>query len=229
MFPYTRHNAPRPRPRPALACTVLMALVAAAPPAVAGDPPPTAGALRCAPPDLEETGRAERDRLRQSRRRFQEQELITASAFAHLINANQPPPRIIWRDVDEVRRLGSDGVLRVRWFDADLNESPVPNRPGRWGAYIEGTAPNGTPVRRAMTFYCRPPNFLVYFPAAAVAAAPHYQPGPIDAAVWAEHGDELSAAAAQAWFQSLNATEGGATLIAGLAETKPLGRRPNET
>jgi CubicO group peptidase (beta-lactamase class C family) len=164
---------------------------------------------------------------KESRRRFQDQELTVASPFAYLLNPNQAPPRIIWRDVDEVRRLGGDGTLRVRWFDADLNESSRPNRPGRWSAYVEGVAPNGSPVRRAMTFYCRPPGFLLYFPPADPLAPPH-QPGPIDPAVWAEHRDELAAAAAQAWFQSLNSTEAGAILIAGLSEAAPLGRAPTE-
>ena len=61
-------------------------------------------------------------------------------------------PRILWRDMEAVRQLGCDGRLRVRWFDAKLNESPAPNAPGRWLAWIEGTAPNGTPLRRSFTF-----------------------------------------------------------------------------
>ena len=172
-------------------------------------------------------GEASSADLRESRRGFQHQELTVAAPFAYLLNAGQPPPRIIWRDVDEVRRLGGDGALRVRWFDADLNESPMPNRPGRWGAYVEGVAPNGTPVRRAMTFYCRPPGFLLYFPPAD-SRAPSHQPGPISDAVWVEHRDELAAAAAQAWFKSFNSTEAGAVVIAGLSEATPLGRLPTE-
>ena len=39
---------------------------------------------------------------------FQDQELTTARPFSYIFNAGEPP-RIIWRDVDEVRRLGSDG------------------------------------------------------------------------------------------------------------------------
>jgi len=164
---------------------------------------------------------------RESRRRFQEQEL-TVSPATFLVTRDQPPPRIIWRDVDEVRRLGGDGVLRVRWFDAELNERNAPDKPGRWGAYVEGTAPNGTPVRRAMTFYCRPPGFLFYLPAASPCPPPH-QPGPIDAAVWGEHRDEIAGAAAQSWFDALNRTEAGAILIAGLTESTPLGRSPTAT
>src|SRR5262249_46003262 len=94
-------------------------------------------------------------RKQEERRQFQGQELIPARGFSFIFNRGAPP-RIVWRDVDDVRRLGADGELRVRWFDADLNEVSRPARPGRWGALIEGAAPNGTPVRRAMTLYCRP-------------------------------------------------------------------------
>ena len=104
---------------------------------------------------------AELNRKKEERRRFQDHELITARPWSRIFNPGDPP-RIIWRDVDDVRRMGCDGQLRVRWFDADLNEAARPARPGRWAAFIEGTAPNGTPVRRSMTFYCRPPSFLFF-------------------------------------------------------------------
>src|SRR3972149_2002650 len=59
------------------------------------------------------------------RRRFQSQELITAAPNTWIFNAGDPP-RIVWRDIEEVRRLGFDGPLRVRWFNAKLEEHPVP-------------------------------------------------------------------------------------------------------
>ena len=83
----------------------------------------------------------------EQRRAFQGQPLITARPFSFIFNAGDPP-RIVWRDLEAVQKLGGDGRLMVRWFNADLREAAVPDRPGRWGAYIEGTAPNGTPVRR---------------------------------------------------------------------------------
>src|SRR4051812_21653899 len=51
---------------------------------------------------------------------FRGGELIPAGPFPPIFNPGAPP-RIVWRDVDEVRRLGADGPLRVRWFDADLD------------------------------------------------------------------------------------------------------------
>ena len=56
-------------------------------------------------------------------------------------------PRIIWRDVDEIRQLGGDVNFRVRWFNSQLEEFPKPKESGRWIAWIEGTSPN-EPYRR---------------------------------------------------------------------------------
>jgi hypothetical protein len=120
----------------------------------------------------------------EQRRRFQEQELITAKSNNWIFNPGDPP-RIVWRDAEEVRRLGFKGPLRVRWFNTRLEEVSVPAEPGRWAAWIEGTAPNGMPFRRAMTFYARPKNFLMYFAPDLRVALPH-SPGPIAVEVWRE-------------------------------------------
>lgn len=159
-------------------------------------------------------------KLRDERRQFQDQELITAKPFSFIFNAGVPP-RIVWRDLETVRQLGCDGRLRVRWFDADLKETDVPKHPGRWSAWIEGTAPNGTPMRRSLTFYCRPPGFLLYFPPEPKSVAP--LPGPIAADVWREHDAEIAKLYQDSLLRSINDTEAGAILIAGLSESKPLG------
>jgi len=164
-------------------------------------------------------------RKQEDRRRFQDQELITARPFTFIFNPGDPP-RIVWRDADEVRRLGSDGRLRVRWFDADLDETTKPARPGRWGALIEATAPNGTPVRRSMTFFCRPPYFLLLLFPADYTAPLAYIPGPILPEVWREHQTEFDRVSKDLLFRALNDTEAGTILLAGLSGAKPLGRAP---
>jgi CubicO group peptidase (beta-lactamase class C family) len=166
---------------------------------------------------------AELNRKKEERRRLQDQELITARPLSRIFNPGDPP-RIVWRDVDDVRRMGADGQLRVRWFDADLNEAAKPARPGRWGASIEGTAPNGTPVRRAMTFYCRPPYFLFFlFPPDYSIAFPE-KTHSISPAVWREHQDEIAPVPKALLFKAVNDDEAGIVLFAGLAGAKPLGR-----
>jgi len=163
-------------------------------------------------------------RLREERRLFQSEQLVTARPFSYIFNSGDRP-RIVWRDLETVRQLGCTEPLRVRWFDADLDEATTPTRPGRWGAYIESVAPNGTPFRRAMTFYCRPPGFFLYFPPNISPEFPHRR-GPISEGVWNEHVDEISELVRNGLLRSLNDSEEAAILVAGLSEMEPLGREP---
>jgi CubicO group peptidase (beta-lactamase class C family) len=160
--------------------------------------------------------------LRDTRHQFQLQELIPAAANMWIFNPGAPP-RIVWRDGEQVAELGFKDKLRVRWFNARLEEVPVPTEPGRWAAWIEGTAPNGLPFRRAMTFYARPQNFLFYFAPELGVSLP-YCPGPITSEVWHEHSAELSRFSAVLLPRAINDSEAGAILLAGLTASKPLGR-----
>jgi CubicO group peptidase (beta-lactamase class C family) len=160
--------------------------------------------------------------LSDARHQFQAQELIPASANMWIFNPGDPP-RIVWRDVEQVAQLGFQDKLRVRWFNARLEEVAVPPEPGRWAAWIESTAPNGLPLRRAMTFYARPRNFLLYFAPELNVSLP-YCPGPITSEVWHEHSAEICRLSAVLLPRAINDSEAGATLLAGLAESKPLGR-----
>lgn len=162
------------------------------------------------------------DSLREQRRQFQVQDLITATPNTWIFNVGDPP-RIVWRDVDEVRRLGFKRPLRVRWFNLRLEEVALPNEPGRWIGWIDGTAPNGFPFRRALTFYARPKNFLVYFAPELKVRLPYF-PGPVDGEVWQEHQAETGQLSASVLLRSLNDSEAGAMMLAGLSESKPIGR-----
>jgi len=159
--------------------------------------------------------------LAKRRADFQNQELTTAQAMMRVFNPGAPP-RIIWRDVDRVRELGGEGKPKVRWFDAELKEISVPDHPGRWAAWVEDRGPEGRPVRRLMSFYARPSNFLGY-----LESDVHTQPlpGPIEKEVWREHQTEIDRLVARRMIY-LNDSEEGAVLIAGLAEAKPQGRPP---
>lgn len=161
--------------------------------------------------NLEESGRL--------RRQFQDQELITARPFTRVFTPGEPP-RIIWRDVEEIRRLGGAGMPCVRWFDTDLKEAAVPDHPGRWAAWVEDRAPNGTPVRRVLAFYARPKDFLAYLTPSVPLPC---MPGPIPAQVWQEHQEEIDQFFGRMLF-SLNDSEAGAILLAGLTESKAKGR-----
>ncbi|MFZ5831567.1 MAG: serine hydrolase domain-containing protein [Planctomycetota bacterium] len=161
-------------------------------------------------------------RLRQERREFQAQELATADPFVWLFPPKQPP-RIIWRDVDKVRSLGGNADLRVRWFDAELNEVELPERPGRYGAWIEGVAPNGTPLRRALTFFAVPKDFLENARPEIHLSLSHF-PGSPESQVWREHQAEFEQVWSELLLRSILSTEAGAIYAAGMHEAKPLGR-----
>ncbi|MFV2067281.1 MAG: serine hydrolase domain-containing protein [Pirellulales bacterium] len=159
---------------------------------------------------------------REERREFQSQELMLAKSGTWIFKPGETP-RILWRDVETVRRLGYDEPLRVRWFDAELNESPEPNAPGRWLAWIEGTAPNGTPLRRSRTFYCLPKQLPTSFSPDLTVAFPNF-PGPDAPVVLNEHDAEILRLANDVLVRAVLGSEQGAVLVAGLTEAKPLGR-----
>ncbi len=153
---------------------------------------------------------------------FQTQELMTSKSGGWIF-APGKAPRIIWRDVDEVRQLGGDVDLRVRWFNNQLEEFAEPGEPGRWIAWIEGTSPNGTPLRRSMTFYAIPPDLTVS-PAPDFSVEFPRFPGPNLPVQWHEHRDEFMRLGSTMLIRSIIDSEQGAILVAGITEAKPLGR-----
>ena len=168
------------------------------------------------------TGEPSAELKRETRRQFQLQELITARSDTWVFKPGDTP-RIVWRDLEEVRRLGGNTQLSVRWFDANLKEFPTPNKSGRWLAWIEGTAPNGTPVRRGQTFYGLPANFVTSYVPDLTLALPHF-PGPKAPAVVQEHAAEVLRLANDLVPRSVFNSQEAAILIAGLTEFEQLGR-----
>lgn len=160
--------------------------------------------------------------LPEQRRRFQEQELTTPNHGGWIV-APGKTPRIIWHDVDGVRRLHPQAEFQVRWFDADQQEFPKPEHPGRWIASVTGTAPNGTPLRRALTFFTIPPKITDGSGPDLTVAFPKF-PGPNTSAVWGEHQAEFNRLGGDLLRRALIGSETGAILIAGIFEAKPLGR-----
>lgn len=163
------------------------------------------------------------EELRTERQQFQAQEIIPSRYGGWIYQLGTPAPRLIWRDVDEVRRLGRDASFRVRWFDADLVEANEPNHGGRWMASIEGTAPNGTPMRRAFTFYVFPDKIENGYVPDLTVSLPHF-PGKNAPAAWSEHRAEIDEAAKEFLTRGFLDCEQGAILVAGIAESTPVGR-----
>lgn len=160
---------------------------------------------------------------RAERQQFQAQEIIPSRFGGWIYQLGNPTPRLIWRDVDEVRRLGRDVPFQVRWFDADLNEASEPDHAGRWMAWVEGRAPNNTPFRRSFTFYVFPQEIQNGFAPDLTVVLPNF-PGDHAPPAWIEHQSEFNDAAKDFLTRGLFGDERGAILVAGIADAKPLGR-----
>jgi CubicO group peptidase (beta-lactamase class C family) len=165
---------------------------------------------------------ADVERKKEERREFQLQEMMLAKASGWIFKPGETP-RVLWRDAETVRRLGCSESLRVRWFDANLEESPEPDAPGRWLAWIEGTAPNGTPLRRLRTFYALPQQLPTSIVPKLTVALPNLS-GPDVPAVVREHEAEIVRLANEALVRTVMGNEKGAVLVAGLTEIESLGR-----
>ena len=160
--------------------------------------------------------------VRAERQQFQAQELITTK-FGSWIFQLGTIPKLVWRDVNEVQRLGGQNSLPIRWFDGNLQEHPQPNQPGRWMAWIEGRAPNGTPFRRSFTFFALPKKIEGGFAPDLTIRFPNF-PGADAPPAWREHRSEFHRVAKDMMIRALIDSEQGAILMAGIAESKTLGR-----
>jgi CubicO group peptidase (beta-lactamase class C family) len=162
------------------------------------------------------------EELRAERQQFLTQELLTSRTGGWIFVPGLHP-RFVWRDVDEVRRLGHDPKFTTRWFDASLREASQPDAPGRWMAWLEGVAPNGMPWRRAFTLYAIPPITNSEF---APDLTVHFSnfPGKNAPAAWLEHRNEFERFAKDLMTRGLIDSELGAILVAGTAESAELGR-----
>ncbi len=162
------------------------------------------------------------ERKKEERREFQSQELMLAKTDGWIFKPGETP-RLLWRDIETVRRLGGAEPLHVRWFNAELEELPEPDSPGRWLAWIEGTAPNGTPLRRLRTFYALPEQLPTSIMPSLTVALPNLS-SPDMPPVVREHEAEIIRLANEALVRTVMGNEHGAILVAGLTEIDSLGR-----
>ncbi|MFN6109356.1 MAG: serine hydrolase domain-containing protein [Planctomycetota bacterium] len=151
-----------------------------------------------------------------------QQELLPHRSGGWVFPANNPP-RLVWRDAEEIRRLEVASPPPVRWFDTHLREARQPDHSGRWIAWVEGRAPNGLPLRRAHTFFCLPetidpsvfPDLTIRFP---------NFPSPHTAPLLREYQSEIERTAKELFGKAVFDQERAAIVLAALYESQPLGR-----
>ncbi len=161
---------------------------------------------------------------RASRKEFQSLELFTSRQGSWIFPL-EVPPKVVWRDAEAASKFGFAPGFVIRWFDSHLEEAKLPNKGGRWIAVLEGTAPNKTPFRRALTFFAMKPKLdgsKVFIPDLTVHL-PNF-PGADAPAAWKEHQAEFDRSSKDFLVKSLMDNEQGAILVAGIAESPELGR-----
>lgn len=137
-------------------------------------------------------------------------------------------PELVWDNPDIAEKILGEAPLEVRWFDADLKEAGKADNPGRYAAVVEATGENGIQVRRAFTFYCRPAgwrpwehDFKTYL---------RYPPdSPIDRSALDQRKEMIAGWLGNRVLWSMGEDAAGASLLAALAEMKPLDRKPLPT
>jgi len=128
-----------------------------------------------------------------------------------------PFPGLRWEAPEVVERFHGPLETTVRWFDAELNEVTVAEKPGRYAAYLEGKTGTGGVVRRALTVYAVPADFQPWL-ANLNVPLPEVPDSGVDSAIWREQADDLAEAGGKAYVHLLLDRPEGARLLAGLHE-----------
>ena len=138
-------------------------------------------------------------------------------------------PTLGWKEPAVAKDVCGDAALRVRWFDGDLQEVESPAKPGRYAAYVECDLPDGRKVRRALTFYRPAAVEKIWGGERPIFHnVPYIGWDAIDRSVWREFDEYLGYVAMHQFTKSLLEEEHGAIRLAGLSESKPLGRKPTQ-
>ena len=83
---------------------------------------------------------------------FGEQKFIPQGGF--LLKQGQILPKLVWVRLDLVKQVVKDCHIPYRWFNEELKEVKVADKPGLYYVYGEAPTPQGPPLRRAMTCLC---------------------------------------------------------------------------
>jgi CubicO group peptidase (beta-lactamase class C family) len=137
-------------------------------------------------------------------------------------------PEIVWEKPYLVEKLMGSFPLVVKWFNTEFEEVTIPEKPGRYLAYVEGRTPLGMTIRRALTLYCRPADWHPWND--NIKAFVDYLPkSPIDRKAWDERKEMIASRAGSQFVQFLETEEQGTILMSYLHEMKPEGRKPLPT
>ncbi|MCL5270888.1 MAG: beta-lactamase family protein [bacterium] len=160
-------------------------------------------------------------------RAFQNIAIRPRDKWRYIIEPGGEFPELVWDNPELVESLWGRMPLAVRWFDAGLNEVKRADKPGRYGAYVEGVTTDGRHIRRSLTIYCAPAGWDPWV-APVKADLPFLRGAGIDQAVWTDQRELIGEEAGDRIVESLTTRPDGPVLLAGLAEMKPLGRKATQ-
>ena len=165
-----------------------------------------------------------RETFREHLEQFQDAELRPRGKWDYMFTVGDFP-EIVWTEPALVKSSVGEFSYAVRWFDAQFREVSKAENPGRYHAYITGELPSGIPFRRALTLYCRPPEWRPWRD--QIKARLDYPPNsPIDEEAWEERQEMIGSRVGSQFVQFLATEKAGAILMAYLHEMEPLGREP---
>jgi CubicO group peptidase (beta-lactamase class C family) len=151
---------------------------------------------------------------------FQENEIVPENKWDFMFEVGKFPT-LQWKNPQLTESFVGLAPLKVRWFDADLNEVTVPAKPGRYAAVIETRAKDGMKIRRAMTFYCRPKDWRPWRDKPK-AYFQHLPGSPIDKQAMEDRREKLAEHFGMALVGELETKPDGAVMMCYLSEIKPL-------
>ncbi|MBT6147059.1 MAG: serine hydrolase, partial [Gemmatimonadetes bacterium] len=89
---------------------------------------------------------------------LQERHPIPGGWWPYLISTGDFP-QIVWDDAESMQDLVGEVPLQATWYNSSLEEVPLPTQPGRYTAYVTAQLPDGRSIRRALTVFCRDPQW----------------------------------------------------------------------
>jgi hypothetical protein len=129
-------------------------------------------------------------------------------------------PTARWKRPEAVERTVGPFPLAFEFYDSSYKRVTVPGAPGRYGAVVHGTTPDGFRVVRYVTLYCSRVRFDDYSPDVPVAFRPIPEYG-IAASAWETYRKNLRRFSFGSLLLSPEHDPDAAIFLAGLGELKP--------
>lgn len=120
-------------------------------------------------------------------------------------------PEIVWDDPESVVELVGEVPLEATWYNGDLVEVTHPTEAGRYIAYVTGATPDGRPIRRTTTVYCRDPKWHPWATGGRVYPE-HFADSGFDSLAFVRHQEVFAPMLGALVVEQLQTQEQGAIL-----------------